>query len=81
MIIDNDVYAFVCRGLLAEASLDKVGRQRRKYFGSPDAQRLRQALCFDLLDQDLLAAAQHMSFVYAAIHSFENMVRQLVMKV
>ena len=33
-----------------------------------------------LLDSDLLADAQRMSFVYTAIHTFENTVRQLVMK-
>jgi hypothetical protein len=76
----DPLYAFVCRGLLAEASLDKVGRQRRKHFGNPDSVRVQQALSFDMLDSDLLSDAQRMSLVYAAIHSFENMVRQLVMK-
>jgi hypothetical protein len=42
--------------------------------------RLKQTLSFDLLDSDLLADAQRMSLVYTAIHSFENMVRLLVMK-
>ncbi len=74
------LYAFVCRGLLTEASLDKVGRQRRKHFGNPDALRVQQTLSFDLLDPDLLADAQRMSLIYTAIHCFENMVRQLVMK-
>ena len=76
----DQLYAFVCRGLLTEASLDKVGRQRRRHFGSPDGADLQQTLSFDLLDSDLLADAQRMSLVYGAIHTFENTVRQLVMK-
>src|SRR5258707_394225 len=76
----DDLYAFVCRGLLTEASLDKVGRQRRRHFGSPDATKLQQTLSFDLLYPELLANAQRMSLIYTAIHAFENMVRQLVMK-
>lgn len=76
----DQLYAFVCRGLLAEASLDKVGRQRRRHFGTPDAAQVRQTLSFDLIDSDLLADAQRMSVVYTAIHAFENSVRQLVMK-
>jgi hypothetical protein len=76
----DQLYTFVFRGQLAEASLDKVGRQRRKHFGNKDATQLQQTLSFDLLDSDLLADAQRMSLVYTAIHSFENMVRTLVMK-
>jgi hypothetical protein len=76
----DQLYNFVFRGQLAEASLDKIGRQRRKHFGGQDATQLQQTLSFDLLDSDLLADAQRMSMVYAAVHSFENMVRTLVMK-
>ena len=76
----DHLYAFVCRGLLTEASLDKVGRQRRRHFGSQDAAQLQQTLSFDVLDSDLLADAQRMSVVYTAIHTFENTVRQLVLK-
>jgi hypothetical protein len=76
----DNLYSFVYRGILAEESLDKVGRQRRKHFGPADAANLQNALSFDLLDQDNLAAAQFMSTVYVAIHAFENTVRALVSK-
>src|ERR1700680_2527020 len=76
----DQTYSFVFRGQLAEASLDKVGRQRRRHFGNQDAMQLKQTLSFDLLDSDLLADAQRMSLLYTAIHSVENMVRLLVMK-
>jgi len=73
-------YSFIYRGILTDASLDKVGRQRRRHFGSEHAHRLRQALSFDMLDQDLLSDAQIMAVVYTAIHAFENMVREFVKK-
>lgn len=76
----DQLYSFLCRGLLAEASLDKVGRQRRRHFGNLDGSQTRQSLSFDLLDADLLADAQRMSIVYTAIHTFENMVRKFVVK-
>jgi len=76
----DDLYTFVYRGVLTDASLDRVGRRRRRHFGSEDATKLRQALSYDMLDQDRLVDAQQMSIVYSAIHAFENMVRDLVRK-
>lgn len=76
----NEIYNFVYRGILADESLDKVGRQRRKHFGPTDADRLRQSLAFDMLDVERLADAELMSIVYTAIHAFENTVRQFVMR-
>ena len=76
----EDLYSFVCRGLMTEASLDKAGRQRRRHYRNHDAAQMQQALSFDLLDPELLADAQRMATVYGAIHAFENMVRKLVIK-
>ncbi len=76
----NKLYNFVYRGILTDASLDTAGRQRRRHFGSEDANRLRECLSFDMLDNDQLADAQRMAIVYTAIHCFENMVRQFVTK-
>lgn len=76
----NDVYAFVYRGMLSEEALDKIGRYRRKHFTPEDARELQKSLCYDLMEPDCLADAQHMSTVYTAIHSFENMIRRLVAK-
>lgn len=68
------------RGLLTEESLDKAGRLKRRHFGAADHERIRTSLSYDLLDPELLANAVRMGAVYTAIHSFENMVRQLVSK-
>lgn len=76
----DSLYTFICRGLMTEASLDKAGRKRKAHFGSEEGSRIRQALSYDMLDDDNLAVAQRMSLVYTAVHAFENSVRQLVQK-
>ncbi|MFA6546325.1 MAG: Swt1 family HEPN domain-containing protein [Limisphaerales bacterium] len=78
--MQTELYSFVFKGVLTDASLDKVGRRRRSHFGREEARLLQTSLCYDLLDVDHLAEAQRMAVVYAAIHSFENMVRDLVTK-
>jgi hypothetical protein len=77
---DFDLYSFVYRGVLSEEALDRAGRRRRNHFGSEAALVLQKSLSYEFLDPDLLAEAQRMSIVYAAIHSFENSVRKLVTK-
>ena len=76
----DDLYTFVYRGLLTEESLDKAGRRRRRHFGAEQAAKIRESLSFEMLDPDLLAGAEQMAIVYAAIHAFENSVRELVKK-
>lgn len=76
----NNLYSFVYRGMLTEESLDKVGRIRKRFFGAQDAEKLQKNLSYELLDSDCLTDAQLMSIVYTAIHAFENMVRNLVIK-
>lgn len=75
-----DLYSFVYRGVLSEEALDRAGRRRRSHFGTEDARATQKSLSYDFLDSDLLAEAKRMSVVYAAIHAFENAVRQMVTK-
>lgn len=79
MTVDQ-LYSFVFRGLLTEAGLDKVGRIKRRHFGSEDASQMRKNLAYDMLDRDFLSGAEFMSVIYTAIHAFENIVRQFVVK-
>src|SRR5258708_4707813 len=74
------LYTFIYRGVLADESLDKVGRRRRRHFGAEQAAKLRKSLSFEMLDADFLADADRMAVVYTAIHAFENTVRELVTK-
>ena len=76
----DHLYSFVLRGILTDASLDKVGRRRLRQLGAEELEDMRVALSFEMLDQELLVDAQRMSVVYAAVHAFENTVRQLVKK-
>jgi hypothetical protein len=77
---DLDLYSFVYRGVLTEEALDRAGRRRRSHFGSEEARSTQKSLSYEFLEADLLAEAQRMSVVYAAIHAFENAVRQMVTK-
>ena len=77
---DLDLYSFVYRGVLTEEALDRAGRRRRSHFGTEEARLTQKSLSYEFLDIDLLAEAQRMSVVYAAIHAFENAVRQMVIK-
>lgn len=76
----NQLYSFIYRGVLTEESLDKIGRRRRRHAREEDLAKLQGALSYEMLDVDLLADAQRMAIVYAAIHAFENTARQLVQK-
>jgi len=76
----DEIYSFVYKGQLTEASLDKIGRLKNRHLLQEESRTISRSLCIDLLDQDLLADSQRMAIVYSAIHTFENMVRQLVMK-
>ncbi len=77
---DLDLYSFVYRGVLTEEALDRAGRRRRSHFGAEEARAAQKSLSYEFLDPDLLAEAQRMSVVYAAIHAFENTVRLTVTK-
>lgn len=76
----DHLYSFIYRGVLTDESLDKIGRRRRRHAREEDLARLQAALSYEMLDIDLLADAQRMAVVYAAIHAFENAVRLLVQK-
>lgn len=74
----DDLYPFVFRGLLTESSLDKAGRQEKATLVSSDRKMIEAKLAYDMLDDDALVDAERMAIVYTAIHTFENMVRELV---
>jgi len=76
----DDLYSFIYRGVLTEEALDKAGRQRRAHFGAEEARAMQKSLSYDVLDPEALADAERMTTAYAAIHAFENIVRQLVTK-
>lgn len=76
----DDLYAFVFRGQLTDAALDKIGRLRSRHLLAAERADLATTLSYSFLDSDLLNDAERMAVVYSAIHAFENMVRQLVMK-
>lgn len=74
----DQLYPFVYRGLLTEASLDKAGRQTRISLNGSEVAVITDKLAYDMLDEAALVKAKRMSLVYTAIHAFENMVREYV---
>jgi hypothetical protein len=78
--MDDQIYSFVYRGLLAEEALDAAGRSRRSVF-SASADEVASALSLELFDPDMLDDARLMSVVYTAIAAFEHSVRVFVSRV
>jgi len=73
----NSVYEFVYRGMLAEEALDNAGRKTKRSFNLLEEQ-LATILAINLMDDELIHSARHMSLVYTAIAAFENSVRELI---
>ena len=74
----NDLYDFVYRGVLTEESLDKAGRKGKNSFSGSDADEIRKALSFELMDEERINSAKRMATIYTGIHAFENSVRHFV---
>jgi hypothetical protein len=77
---NDQLYAFVFRGLLAEEALDKTERRTRVSLTGSLDEELAKRLPINFLDEDLVKRAAKMSAVYVAIAAFENTVREFVSK-
>lgn len=73
----SEVYNFVFRGLLAEESLDDVGRQNQRTLELSNDE-ISKTLSLHLLDDEFVLSAKQMSIVYIACAAFENSVRKLI---
>jgi hypothetical protein len=80
MSVSRPLYDFVYRGQLAEQALDAAGRLHPHAMTASESD-LTNALSFELFDPDMLASAQTMSIVYAAIAAFEHSARKFVTRV
>lgn len=76
----NQLYSFAFRGLLAGASLDKVGTATKVNFSEKWEAETAKRLGIPLLDDELVAKSRKMAIVYTAICAFENSVRDFVSK-
>lgn len=75
---NDDVYAFVFRGLLTEEALDKAGRKPKNDFSQVWESETMQRLGIPLLDEALVIKSRKMAVVYTAICAFENSIRDFV---
>ncbi len=73
----NGLYAFVLKGEIAQ---DCVRRELHSRTPEPEdsADRIRNALPLDLVDDDFLASASKMAIVYSVISAFENSARKFI---
>ena len=76
-----DLYSFAFRGLLAEESLDKLGRMRY----SPEAlyysEEIAKQLYLNEIDEKYVQQSKSMITVFTAITAFENATREFVYSV
>ncbi len=80
MSANRPLYDFVFRGQLAEEALDAAGRLHPHALSASESE-ITAALSFELFDPDMLASAQSMSIVYAAIAAFEHSARKFIERV
>jgi hypothetical protein len=78
-----DAYGFVYRGVLTDVALAETLKSLRIDDGSLsslEAEEIQTSLNFQLLEKERLQDAMLMSYVYIALHSLENTVRDFVIK-
>ena len=74
----DEVYAFVFKGLLTEDALDKAGRITRAKGTELLTSEVVDRISLSLLDEKHIVPASKMAVVYTAIAAFENSVRDLI---
>ena len=79
--MNDDLYAYVMRGELTKAALEKAPIVSKHSSSEMLAQEYIYCLSLDLLDDENVNAAKLMATVYTAIAAFENTVRQFIVKV
>ena len=74
----DDIYAFVFRGMLTEDALDKAGRRTRAKGTELLPSEVVERISLSLIDEKYIVPASKMAVVYTTIASFENSVRDLI---
>lgn len=77
----NDLYAFVMRGELTKAALEKTQVVSKHSSSEVLSHEYVDCLALDLLDDENVNTAKLMATVYTAIAAFENTVRKFIVKV
>ena len=79
--MEDKLYSFVMRGELTKIALHSAGALSRHSSSDTAINEYIKSLSLDLLDNECVDCAELMATVYTAIASFENMVRQFVVKI
>ncbi len=77
MSLNDDIYAFVMKGEVAQHAINS---ELRRADDSPKdvLDRINLALPFDILDDECIENAEKMARIYTAIASFENAARKFI---
>jgi hypothetical protein len=78
--MNDQLYAFAFRGLLAEQSLDGTKRENKFGHSAVIEQNVARSVALELLDTEYVARARRMATAYTAMAAFENSARELVSK-
>jgi hypothetical protein len=79
--MSDNLYSFIMRGELAKVALGKTDAISKHSSSEILVQEYISCLSLDVIDDDFIESAKLMATVYTAIASFENTVRQFVVKV
>jgi len=77
----DSLYSFAFRGLLTKQALENTEARNKKKFSHNDEEDLNKILCINELDEQFVIKAKKMSYVYIAICSFENSIRDFTTKI
>jgi len=77
-MISDPLYSFVFRGMLTEKALESTDAKSTKSTIKIDEEEIYKLLCLDELPTHLVEQSKKMSYVFTAICSFENSIREFV---
>lgn len=76
----DKLYSYILRGELTKVSLDKSGAISKHCSSGYTDKQYIDSLALDMLDDELVSRAKQMAIVYTAIATFENTVRDFIVK-
>ncbi len=79
--MNNDLYSFVFRGILADEALDNAGRKQYSKEDLFFSEEVEKKLNFNEIDKKYLEQSKSMLTVFATITAFENATREFIYSV
>jgi len=74
----DSLYSFVFKGVLTKQALEKTEAKDHMSIMNIDEEEISSILCIDELPDDLVLKSKKMSYVFIAICTFENSIRDFI---